>query len=164
MVEKSDLQQMKLLTEYTEDLLWIMDNQMKVEYMSPSVELHSGFTLDETLNLPLYTFYTPESVDIIINGFQEELLRGKDLKGQPTTRRVELEAYKKDGSTDWVEIQATFIRDEQGNIDKIVGVTRKITERKQAEQHRIDYVRALVHELKSPLTAVCWQPAKWDTF
>lgn len=143
----------EILEHYCSDIIWVMDSDMRLRYISPSVELHSGFTVEEALSLPLDRFYTPQSVQIIRNEFERELARS-DAGSEATTRRIELEAYNKDGSIDAIEVEATIVRDEAGNVSEIVGITRKITERKRAEQQRIDFTRALVHELKSPLTAI----------
>ena len=47
---------------------------------------------------------------------------------------MELEEYCKDGSTIWVEIAASFLRDNNFKPTGILTVTRDITERKQAEE------------------------------
>jgi HD-GYP domain-containing protein (c-di-GMP phosphodiesterase class II) len=50
------------------------------------------------------------------------------------TALMELEEYCKDGSTIWVEIAASFLRDNNFKPARILTVTRDITERKQAEE------------------------------
>jgi PAS domain S-box-containing protein len=47
---------------------------------------------------------------------------------------VELETTRKDGSTVWIELRATFLRDDMGRPIGILGVNRDISERKQAEE------------------------------
>jgi PAS domain S-box-containing protein len=47
---------------------------------------------------------------------------------------MEVEVYRKDGSTVWAEMKMTFLRDPDGRPVGILGVTRDITERKQAEE------------------------------
>ncbi|MFC1906077.1 ATP-binding protein [Chloroflexota bacterium] len=143
----------ELLSEYSDDIIWVMDKNLKTLYISASVEKHSGFTVDEALNLPMERFYPSESIGLITSSFQKDKAR-KDIKNGSSPYRIELEAYRKDGSIDWVEVQANIIHDEKGVIDCIVGITRKVTERKKKEQNRTDFTRALVHELKSPLTAI----------
>jgi putative nucleotidyltransferase with HDIG domain len=41
---------------------------------------------------------------------------------------------RKDGTTVWTEVKASFIRDENQQLVSIMGVTRDITERRQAEE------------------------------
>lgn len=143
----------ELLSKYSDDIIWVMDKNLKTIYMSQSVEKHSGFTVDEALSLPMDRFYPPESIEVIVGSF-EKIKAAKKIRSGSTPQRVELQAYNKDGSIDWVEVQANIIHDEKGEIDCVLGITRKITKRKEAEQNRTDFTRALVHELKSPLTAI----------
>jgi len=130
-----------------------MDKNLKTIYMSQSVEKLSGFTVDEALTLPMERFYPTESIETIVSSFNK-IKAGKNIKNGSTPQRVELKAYNKDGSIDWIEVQANIIHNEKREIDCIIGITRKITERKKTEQNRTDFIRALVHELKSPLTAI----------
>ena len=143
----------ELLAKYSEDIIWVMDNNLKLIYMSSSVEKNSGFTVDEALSLPIDSFYPKESQELIYNSFNSVKTR-KDTRNGSTPQRIELQAFNKDGSIDWIEVQANIIHDEKGDVDCIVGITRKITDRKNREQKRNEFIRALVHELKSPLTAI----------
>jgi len=143
----------ELLSEFSDDVIWVMNKNLKMLYISQSVEKHSGFTTEEALDLPMESFYPLESIEIIVDSFKKAQSR-KDIKNGSTPQRVELQAYNKDGSIDWIEVQANIIHDENGNVDCIIGITRKITERKRAELNRTEFTRALVHELKSPLTAI----------
>ena len=47
---------------------------------------------------------------------------------------LQLEMMRKDGTTVWTEVKFSFIRDEDQRPVGILGVTRDITERKQAEE------------------------------
>ena len=47
---------------------------------------------------------------------------------------LQLEMRKKDGSTVWTEVKASFIRDKNNQPVGIIGVSRDITERKRAEE------------------------------
>jgi putative nucleotidyltransferase with HDIG domain len=49
------------------------------------------------------------------------------------SQTVQLEMWRKDGTTVWTEVKFSFIRDEDQRPVGILGVTREITERKQAE-------------------------------
>ena len=50
------------------------------------------------------------------------------------SRSVELEEYRKDGTTVWTEVSLSFIRDEERRPVGILTVSRDITERKRAEE------------------------------
>lgn len=164
----------RLLADNATDIIWTMDNNLQLTYMSPSIESHSGYTPEEMMGMTLEQTYTPASVEALTKAFEEEMsLEKTGVKGQPTSRALELEVYRKDGSADWIETHVTVLRDQDGNMTGVVGVSRKITERKRADEKlreaveresrmrreleeeiekRAEFTRALVHELKTPLT------------
>ena len=49
---------------------------------------------------------------------------------------MELEEYCKDGSTIWIEVTASFLRDMNGGVLGILGVSRDISERKRAAKEK----------------------------
>jgi len=125
----------RLLADNTNDIIWTTDKNLQLTYISPSIERHSGYTVEEIMGMTLEQTYTPASVEAMMKAYEEEMsLEKTRLKGQPTSRMLELETYHKDGSTEWIEAHVTVLRDQDGNITGIVGVTRKITERKKAEE------------------------------
>jgi PAS domain S-box-containing protein len=65
---------------------------------------------------------------------REEILNEIDRSGP--TRRFEVEAYRKDGSTVWVSINSRMVFDETGAVQYYEGFAEDITTRKRAEQAR----------------------------
>ncbi|MDI6853761.1 MAG: PAS domain S-box protein [Deltaproteobacteria bacterium] len=124
----------RLLADNVSDIIWIMSLDQSLLYVSPSVERLLGYTPKETMALKLEDLMTPSSREDALKTLAEALGpdgRGKD-PGVIYTKEVEL--AKKDGSTVWAEIKASFLRDSQGNPTRILGVTRDISERKAAEK------------------------------
>ena len=78
---------------------------------------------------------TPDSLKVTISAFEEEMLKEASETADPNrTRILELEQYKKDGSTVWMEVSLSFLRDKDGKPVQILAVTRDISDRKQAEK------------------------------
>jgi PAS domain-containing protein len=66
--------------------------------------------------------------------FEKEMILEASATADPDRKRIlELEQYKKDGSTVWMEASLSFLRNEEGNPVEILAVTRDISERKIAE-------------------------------
>jgi PAS domain S-box-containing protein len=100
-------------------------------YISPSVEKLLGYLPEEALHNNFQRLITPQSEEIVLKIIQENtatLLAGVDVP--PVT--LELDEVHKNGSVIPTEITATFARIETGKI-QIVGISRDITKRKQAE-------------------------------
>jgi PAS domain S-box-containing protein len=59
-----------------------------------------------------------------------------------------------DGSVRWFSVTKAPLRNRKGKITGIVGISRDITERKQAEQMKDEFVATVSHELRTPLTSI----------
>jgi PAS domain S-box-containing protein len=126
--------QYRLLAEHMTDTIRLMDLNFKTTYISPSIQKLRGFTSREVLEMPLEKQLTPESLKMAYELFAE-LLPG--VEREPDYNPVsilELEFYRKDGTTIWMENKFSFIRDESGKAVSILGEARDITERRKAEQ------------------------------
>jgi PAS domain S-box-containing protein len=128
--------QYRLLADNISDVIWIIDLSLaKFSYVSPSVERIQGFTPEELMKLDLQDTLTPPSFEIARKAISEELVKEKNRLPDPyRSRTLELEQYHKDGSTIWVEVTASFLHDNAGNVVSILGASREITERKEAEE------------------------------
>ena len=124
----------RLLADNMKDHVWLMDLNLKPTYISPSVETSRGYTFEEVAQLPLDKHLTAASLQSAMEFFSVEMPKALADTTYRLKRSLELEFYRKDGSTLWVETKFTFIRDENGKPLSILGVGRDITERKQAEE------------------------------
>ena len=78
---------------------------------------------------------TPSSMDLAMKTLSEVMELEKIEHREITeSRTLQLEMRRKDGTTVWTEVKFSFIRDEDQRPVGILGVTRDITERKQAEE------------------------------
>ncbi len=125
----------RLVAENIRDVIWTADMNLRITYISPSVFWLSGFTPEEAGKLSLEKILPPASLEVARNLLQEAS-RLSELERKKFFRQglVEIEMYRKDGTTMWVEIHASIIRDAYHQPVEILGVTRDITERKKAEE------------------------------
>jgi PAS domain S-box-containing protein len=141
----------RLLADNVSDVIWAMDMDFNYTYISPSVERVRGFTPEEAIRQTLDDGLTSESARLGRETISKHLAMVRSWKtdlDQPVI--IELEIYRKDGSTMWGEVVATFVTDKEGNPVGIQGVTRDITERKWAEKEllaRQEKVRSLTTKL-----------------
>ncbi len=125
----------RLIAKNTADTISILDLNLKQTYVSDSVERLRGYTPEEALKQSLDLVLTPDSLKKATNILAEQLHLEKS--GQVDPQNIvflELEEYRKDGSTVWVEVSALFLRDENLNPAGILTVTRDITERRKNEE------------------------------
>jgi two-component system aerobic respiration control sensor histidine kinase ArcB len=166
----------RLLADNVTDLIYVLDMNMNPVYVSPSITPLLGFSVEEGMARGLTESLTPASLEVAAKAVQDvmhvEEKRPGGFRGRGT---LEVEMYRKDGSTLWVESSVTVLRDPDGRPVGLLGVTRDISERKRAQDElrevyqreakvrselegemkkRVEFTRALVHELKTPLTSV----------
>ena len=117
------------------DVITVMDMDLRFTYVSSSVTRMRGFTAEEAMTQTLEQLLTPESLQICANAFEEEMKLEASGKAEPGRRLIlELEQYRKDGSTIWTENSLSFMRDSARKPIGIVSVSRDITDRKLTEK------------------------------
>ena len=125
----------KFLAENMGDIVWTLNMNFEATYVSPSIEKVLGFTPEERKRQKLEEMATPESMARITAMYLEELQRDavKDVDAGRSVA-IEVEYYHRNGSIVWIENIVKAIRDETGAIVGMYGVSRDITQRKDAEK------------------------------
>lgn len=125
----------RLLAENVTDVIWTTDLKLRFTYISPSIARQRGYSAEEVMVQTIKETVTPAFHEIIMKALAEEMEIEKAGEADPLrSRTLELEARCKDGSTLWTEARMSFLRDEDGRVTGILGVTRDISERKRAEE------------------------------
>jgi PAS domain S-box-containing protein len=129
------MEKYELVLDSITDVVFQMDLDFNWTYVTPSVVKSRGHTPDEVLKQGIEEVMTPESINIVRQTLGEELAKeGMEGVDPKRTRVMELQVYHKDGSLVWVEVISTFLRDEEGKVVGLQGVSRNITERKEAQE------------------------------
>jgi PAS domain S-box-containing protein len=156
MVESELLQsegKYRLIAENTADAITVLDLELNYVYISPSIEKLHGYSVEEAMGRTLAQTLTPESLKLAIQTFSDEMgLINEGKSDFNKTMLLELEEYRKDGSTIWVENSLSFIRNQQGKPVGILSVAKDITERKrQGEELKKaeENLKALNEELEN---------------
>jgi PAS domain S-box-containing protein len=125
----------RMLAENMSDTVWLMDMNLRILYISPSVTRQRGLTLNELNTMTMDQQMTPESLKRAMQLLAETLAPENLNRPDPIlSRTIELEFYRKDGSTLWTENIFTLILGPDGKPANILGAARDITERKRAEE------------------------------
>lgn len=139
----------RLLAENARDVIWTMEADGSISYVSPSVEAVRGITAAEAMNQPLDEIHPPESLAISLDYFsrlQADLQAGRT----PESFRGELEYWCKDGSTFWTEVMAYPLMHPDGTFLQLLGVTRDMSQRRRYE----DELRHTKERLEATLNAL----------
>ncbi len=134
----------RLMAENAWDVIWRMDLDTTITYVSPAVERVRGFSPEEAMRQPLHEALTPDSVVITLEYFRR-LFEAIQEGTTPPAFQGEVEFFCKDGSTMDAEVQVIPYLDAEGQVTELIGVSRDISERKvfEAELTRLAITDAL---------------------
>lgn len=122
--------QLRLITENIHDVIWTADMNLRITFVSPSIENLLGCTVEEALKKKVPGFLAPEAFGTAWSAYKKELKKKKE-KFRDSTFLVELN--HRDGGRIWAEVKSNAVYDENLELKGLVGITRDITKRKIAE-------------------------------
>ena len=125
----------RLLAENARDVIWTVDMDMRLTYVSPSVTMVLGFTEEEAMARTVRQAYTQASFEKAMQVFAEEMAIESAGCGDPNRSRIlELDLICKDGNTVTVEGNFCFLRDPTGKVIGVLSILRDIADRKRSEE------------------------------
>ncbi|MFH1743756.1 MAG: PAS domain S-box protein, partial [bacterium] len=116
----------RALAENTHDIMYSVNTEGIVQYISPQVERY-GFSPDDIVSRRLFDFIISEERERIAGEWQKAMATGEEF---PTEFRLR----DREGKTHWFEDWGRVQCDQDGTIRGIVGILRDITERKRIEE------------------------------
>jgi two-component system cell cycle sensor histidine kinase/response regulator CckA len=127
----------RLLADNVSDVISVFDMELSQTYVSPSIEVLTGFTPREAMALGIQQRLTPASWEAVRLALAEELALERSGQGERLRVRVlEIEQFRKDGSTVWTETRVSFLRAPGGESRGMIAVSRDISARKRMERDR----------------------------
>jgi two-component system cell cycle sensor histidine kinase/response regulator CckA len=117
----------RLISENAEDLIAVIDADGHRIYNSPGYERLFGYTHEELQGVPIADQVHPEDRERILQARKEAFQTGARF-------RLEYRFRRKDGEWRILESTGGAVLNAQGIAEKLVAVSRDITERKHAEE------------------------------
>lgn len=137
----------RLLVEHSTDAIALINRQGAVLYASPATEKILGYTVAELKKIELSDIIHPDDLPI-------QLAVLSDLIKTPKkTITMQFRIKHKDGRWLWVESSSTNLLSEP-ILKALVFNFRDITERKEIEYRKDEFISIASHELKTPLTSL----------
>jgi len=134
---KQSEERYRLMAENIADVIWSTDMNLQFTYISPSIYQQRGYRAEDALKQSLEETILPGSLQKVMLLFAQkmELIESGDPKGWESTI-FEIEQYHKDGTTIWTSNNARIFPGPDGKPGSVLGVTRDITDYKQAEYEK----------------------------
>ena len=141
-------QQYRLLADNIHDVIWMMDMDFRVTYVSPSIERLQGWTPSEYQTLKFEDVVTPASLNRAFDEFSRQCDLGHQSGSFNRSCVLELELLRKSGSPIWAEVTASFLLDVDGHPIGMLGMAHDISARRRAEKEKQALQESLVRSKK----------------
>jgi PAS domain S-box-containing protein len=141
-------QKHRLLSENINDIIWTMDLDLNYTYVSPVATKLQGWEPADLATMTIDKMLTPASLKKASQIFAEQLAIGERTGNYNRSVTMELELYRKNGSTFMSEVTASPVLGEDDRPTGILGVTRDITERRRADKEKAVLQRQLERSKK----------------
>ncbi len=125
--------------EHSSDIVSVLDEFGRFQYLSPSTERILGHTPEEMMGDDAFEYVHPDDREAIVETFEESLEHGS------TSPTVEYRLRRADGEYQWVESIGTNLLDEYGVHGYVIN-TRDVSERKGREE-KLSQLREWTKEL-----------------
>jgi PAS domain S-box-containing protein len=144
-IAKSE-QHFRMFTQNSLDVVWTIDMASgKITYISPSVHNLLGYRPDELLGMRLEDALSASSRETFVQLLKQA--SGEADAGKRENVLIgELELFTKAGEPVWIEVIASFVANDAGEIVELIGDSRNITERKKAETELLKIQEQLKEE------------------
>ncbi|MCX6169822.1 MAG: PAS domain S-box protein [Ignavibacteriales bacterium] len=124
----------KLVSENSGDVIWLFNlEKEKFSYVSPSVKKLRGYTPEEIIEQTMKDALTNESFNFVSSLLPNRIKAFEN--GDDSARELisEVDQPHKDGHIIHTEVVTTLLKNNEGRVCQILGVTRDITERKKTD-------------------------------
>ncbi len=160
-------QKFRSLAENSSDIIWQLDKDFNLIYISPADERIRGFKKEEIIGHSVLSILNPEGIKLLTDA-NAKRIADKNNGILRTTEIYELEQICKDGSYVWVEATAIALYDNDGEVVGYHGVSRDISNRKETvqllkekEKYLSEIIRTkdklfsiIAHDLRSPFNSM----------
>ena len=117
----------RIVAENAADMIALVDVKGHRLYNSPAYEKVLGYSSEELAKTPVFEQIHPDDR-------WKVLATAREARSTGMGRKLQYRMRHKDGTWRVLESSATAIKNEQGDVEKLVIVNRDITERKRAEE------------------------------
>ncbi|WP_199119941.1 PAS domain S-box protein [Pedobacter sp. ASV28] len=135
------------IVEFSDDAIVSKDLNSIVTSWNKGAERVFGYKANEMIGRSILTIIPQERK-------HEEAMILDKLKNGNHVDHFETVRQRKDGAMVDISLTISALRDKKGNIIGLSKIARDITERKQQEQMKNEFMSMVSHELKTPLTAI----------
>lgn len=146
----SDLKKFKLAVDNASDHIIITDISSNIVYANGAAERITGYKISEMIgNTPGKLWGGQMKKEYFKQMWQVIKTEKKIFKGELVNKRKNGELYD-------AEVRISPIKDKKNNVLFFVGIERDITEAKNIDRAKTEFISIASHQLRTPLTGIKW--------
>jgi len=141
----------RFLIDNVRDIVWQTMPDLTFTYVSPAAEPLTGYLPKDLIGTSLFAILTEPSSQVVQQRLRERM-EDYSRGSRDMATIFEAEIRKKDGNPIWLEISSTAVFGPDGTIAGFQGISRDITDRKQAElalqesEERFRHISSLISD------------------
>jgi len=145
-----EIEALKKGFELLNDHVVITDPMGIILYANRAVARNTGYSVSEALGKNPGDLWGGH----MSKEFYEDMWH--TIKTEKSPFIGEVKNVKKDGTPYWQEVHICPVLDDKGEIKFYIGIEPNITERKARDQFRVEFITAVAHQLRNPITGIKW--------
>jgi two-component system CheB/CheR fusion protein len=138
---------LKIMAESAPVMMWIAGLDKGYNYFNKSWQNFTGKTIEEGIGDSWNKMIHPDDVQKVVSVYKTHFDKQEPFK-------IEYRLQKHDGEYHWILNNGVPRYDEDGNFAGYIGFCIDISEIKELEERRNNFISAVSHEIKTPLTAM----------
>jgi PAS domain S-box-containing protein len=146
----NDLSKFKMAVDNVSDQIVITDSEGIVLYGNNAMEKTTGYKVEEALGKKAGTLWkTPMPREYYVHMWNV-------IKKEKKTFIDEVQNRRKEGTLYTAKIAISPVVDEKGNVLYFVGIERDVTQEREIDKAKTEFVSLASHQLRTPLSAINW--------
>jgi PAS domain S-box-containing protein len=141
-------EQYRTVVQTVRDVIFRADWDGRFTMLNPAWEEITGFPVTESLGRSFLDYVHPEDRKAHLEEFLPL------VRGQSAYIRHEVRYLTSGGENRWIEMHARAVSDANGGLVGVTGVLHDVTERRELERMKSEFVSTVSHELRTPLTSI----------
>ncbi|RJR27355.1 PAS domain S-box protein [candidate division WWE3 bacterium] len=147
--QKNELLKLELAIANASDPIVITDPDAKIIYANKAVEYITGYTKSEIIGASPALWGKQMSKEFYENMWYTIKTKKNNYHGLVTNK-------KKSGTKYIAEVHISPVINEKGDILYFVGIERDVTQLKEADRMKTEFISLASHQLRTPLSTMKW--------